>query len=166
MPLYDDLSFAFKDHIFDLFAAVKNARTLYFNRKANKLDLDVAFKVVQLDSAVKRFSLKYNNNIYNYRHGPVQSHPLKWPSSNNYLVMSIFGLNQEFLDYDEFDGGWSLWRALNSMSSYRYENRSRAYKFEIEGYEARIVFESNKDISSVFNLSNTTSLRIRNRFIL
>lgn len=148
----DGLSYAISEGTLSMMKRAQAIRSAYFTLNKDAATLELEFTPIKLDRSVRSFSYQIDQDQarISYRHGPKLPTSVSWVAGKQTRTLASFidvnGTERE----QEFNGDWSLVRALyaNQIQS---ENRRNLMQmnFDIDGRQARYQVKSQVPLEAV-----------------
>lgn len=112
-------------------------RDVFF--KGDQLQVPFSLKVLSMNTNVVRFQLHVGEQELEYRHGPIRSTKMLWPSETEESVAISFEDKSGTLATQYEDGPWALFKLFNDASLVKTRNKSvYTVKFKIEDYDINL----------------------------
>ena len=97
-------------------------RDIFFRK--GQLQVPFSVKVINMQTNVSKFELKVGEQELVYRHGPIRSIKMNWPSESDEIVGLSFEDENGILATSLEDGPWALFRMLNTGRLTKTKNKS------------------------------------------
>jgi type VI secretion system protein ImpL len=122
------------------FQSVQSIRELYF-RTGSKPEVRFNMTPDSLDAAVLRFSVDVDNQLLEYRHGPLQSLTFTWPGTGAGHTAVAFDAGGP-PSITNYTGPWAWFRALDQAKIQAQSDTRFVVTFSQGGHSAKVVIDA------------------------
>ncbi len=126
----------------------KKISTIFFGPTGQQLAVKLKFKASSMSTSATQFSVRENENVFSYRHGPRLWSQVVWPSigENDYMSANFYN-GENRIATKSYTGQWALFRMLfDGSTSATGDRRVRKLHYGLE--DQSIVFEYALDSSN------------------
>jgi type VI secretion system protein ImpL len=122
------------------FQSVQLIRELYF-RTGTKPEVRFNMTPDSLDASVSRFSVDVDNQLLEYRHGPLQSLTFAWPGNGAGHTAVAFDAGGP-PSISTYQGPWAWFRALDQAKVQAQSETRFVVTFSQGGHSARVIIDA------------------------
>ncbi len=128
-------------------SAAQTIRQSFFAQNPEEPQVQFKLEPYTLDPAVSRAEFRFGDTVIDYRHGPIVSTSLKWPTEaqDGNTSLTLEQLNGRPMALEKNGGPWSLFRLLDLMQTEYLKGRdTMVLKANVGGMRANYLLTSQR----------------------